>query len=520
MDSAKNDALRDAEERYRALFDVLDDGYCLIQLLFDASGRAVDYRFLEANPSFEEHTGLRNALGRTVRELVPDLDESWFRLYGNVALTGEKVRFENHAPAMGRWFDVSATRVGAPEDRLVALFFKNVTEQKRAEAERERLHRELEASRNRLHSLFENAPALVASLRGPEHVFEMVNPLYRRLVGMERKLIGRTVREAFPEILEQGFLERLDAVYGTGEPFIGREVPLQLDRDGGGKMEHVFLNFVYQPHRDAEGQIIGIDAFGFEVTAEVEGRKRAEALARQLRENEAQRQRHADFEQQLIGIVSHDLRNPINAITLSAATLLRRPDLDERQRKPIGRILNSADRATRMIRDLLDFTRARLVGGLVVTPRPMDFHAFAEQVVDEVQVTQASRRIHVEQQGDGWGVWDSDRMAQVLDNLLSNALHYSPPESTVVVRTRGEPDAVMLEVHNDGEPIPADTLPRLFQPMQRGTSLSNTTSRSVGLGLYIVDQVVRAHGGDIQVRSTAEEGTTFTVRLPRKAPSP
>ncbi len=137
---AHAEALRRGEERYRTLFESIDDGFCLMQLLFDADDRPIDYRFLETNAAFEVHTGLKNALGRTARELVPDLDASWFELYGRVALTGETTRFENHAPAMGgRWFDVYASRVGPPELRQVALVFKDVTRQKAAEAERERL---------------------------------------------------------------------------------------------------------------------------------------------------------------------------------------------------------------------------------------------------------------------------------------------------------------------------------------------------------------------------------------------
>jgi PAS domain S-box-containing protein len=137
--SAAEAALRASEERYRTLFDSIDDGFCLMQMLVDDQGRTVDYRFLEANQAFESQTGLVNALGKTARELVPDLDDSWFELYGRVAATGEPARFENHAPAMNRWFDVYANRVGRPEQRYVALVFKDITERKRIERERERL---------------------------------------------------------------------------------------------------------------------------------------------------------------------------------------------------------------------------------------------------------------------------------------------------------------------------------------------------------------------------------------------
>ena len=134
------DALRASEERYRTLFETIDDGFCIMEMSVDAQGQTVDYRFLQTNGAFEVHTGLQNAVGKTARELVPDLDPSWFQLYGQVAATGEPVRFENQAPAMdGRWFDVYASRVGRPEQRYVALVFKDVTARKRSEAERDLL---------------------------------------------------------------------------------------------------------------------------------------------------------------------------------------------------------------------------------------------------------------------------------------------------------------------------------------------------------------------------------------------
>ncbi|WP_434417973.1 hybrid sensor histidine kinase/response regulator [Nannocystis pusilla] len=132
-------ALRASEERYRRLFASIDDAYCLLQMILDDNGQTVDYRFLEANSAFETHTGLVGAVGKTARELVPDLDDSWFRLYGRVAETGETAKFENHAPAMNRWFEVYATRVGPAELRQVALVFKDVSERKRIEAHRAEL---------------------------------------------------------------------------------------------------------------------------------------------------------------------------------------------------------------------------------------------------------------------------------------------------------------------------------------------------------------------------------------------
>jgi signal transduction histidine kinase len=241
-----------------------------------------------------------------------------------------------------------------------------------------------------------------------------------------------------------------------------------------------------------------------------EAREKAE---RRLAE-ERLRQR-AEFEQQLLGIVSHDLRNPLNAIVLGAATLLKREGLDEKSTQSVRRILRSADRATRMIRDLLDFTQVRLGGGIPVQVTPLDLSVHAEQVLEDLEHTHPEHRLKFTQEGDTRGEWDPDRIAQVITNLVGNALKYSPPGSPVAVRTRGEGDTVIFEVHNHGEPIAAELLPALFKPLSRGAGKVDMETRSIGLGLYIVESIVRAHGGSIEVRSTVEEGTWFTVRLPR-----
>ncbi|WP_073559010.1 PAS domain-containing protein [Archangium sp. Cb G35] len=218
----------------------------------------------------------------------------------------------------------------------------------------------------------------------------------------------------------------------------------------------------------------------------------------------------------VVAIVSHDLRTPLNAISLSATSLLNREGVDERTSKAATRIRAAADRASRMIRDLLDFNQARM-RGLPVHCGPLDFHAHVLRVVREVRVAHPDRYIGFHASGEGQGQWDGDRLAQVVTNLVGNAIQHSPEGSSVRVSTRSEGSSVLLEVHNEnaGHSIPPEVLSHLFEPYRRGAE-AGAGQGSLGLGLFITQEIVHAHDGSIHVHSTPEEGTTFTVRLPRQ----
>lgn len=219
----------------------------------------------------------------------------------------------------------------------------------------------------------------------------------------------------------------------------------------------------------------------------------------------------------VVAVVSHDLRNPLNAITLSTATLARQGGLDERTARTVARIDAAAQRANRLIRDLLDFTQAR-VGGIPLNSQPSNIHVIARQVAEEFRSAHPGRSIHLLAHGEGQGQWDPDRLAQVLANLLGNALQHSPTDTLVRLETRGEGGEVLIVIHNQGAPIAPELLPVLFEPFRRGREAHGKgESGSLGLGLFITRQIVEAHQGQIEVSSTVEEGTTFTVRLPRQS---
>jgi signal transduction histidine kinase len=226
-----------------------------------------------------------------------------------------------------------------------------------------------------------------------------------------------------------------------------------------------------------------------------------------------QEQQAVRIRDDLVAVVSHDLRNPISAISMSASVMLKREGLTDWQARGLSRIYSAADRALRMIRDLLDSTQAR-VGGIPVSPRLLDLHGLARHVVEEVQLAHPERHILFQTRGDAHGAWDADRMAQVITNLVGNAVQHSPAHSVVRVETRGLEAEIQLSVHNEGMPIPAEELSTLFEPFRRGKGATGAPG-SVGLGLFIIRRIVEAHGGVIEVCSEAGEGTLFRARFPR-----
>jgi PAS domain S-box-containing protein len=380
----------------------------------------------------------------------------------------------------------------------------------------------LQIERANLQRLFEQAPGFMAFLSGPTHVFEIANAGYYQLVG-HREIIGKTLAEALPELENQLFIQLLDDVFTTGKPFVGTGMRALLQQEPGAPLSEVFLNFSYQPIVDPSNRTTGILVLGHDITRQkIQEVERAALFERERAaraEAEAARDelhRRAEFDKQLIGIVSHDLRNPMNAIGIATSLLLKRGQLDEQGVRVVKRIMSSSDRAVRLIQDFLDFTQARVMGRIPMTPKPANIRELARQVFDEVLLTQPSRKGTIVHDGEADGMWDPDRLAQVIGNLLSNAFQHSPPSSTVCLTTRGDQDGVTIDVHNEGTPISPDDLARLFEPFERGTDAS-ASGRSIGLGLYISRQIIEAHGGTIEVRSVEGEGTRFRVSLPRSA---
>ncbi|MBV9468453.1 MAG: PAS domain S-box protein [Abitibacteriaceae bacterium] len=494
--------LHASQERYRTLFNSIDEGFCIIQMIFDENDKVVDWRFLEVNPAFEKHNGLVDAVGKTARELLPNLEEYWFETYGKVALTGTATRFAAGSEAMNRWFDVYAFRVGASEERKVAVLFNNITQRKRGEAERENLLKALEVERAKLAYLFNKAPAFVATLRGPEHVFELTNPSYLQLIG-HRQVVGKTVRESLPEIEGQGFFELLDKVFRTGEPFNGREVSVQLQREPDGPLEERFVDFVYQPTFEADEAVGGIFVHGVDITEQVQARREAETANR--------------MKDEFLATISHELRTPLNAI-LGWSRMLGDSRLGETERaQAIEAIQRNAHLQTQLIEDLLDVSRI-ITGKLRLEARPTDLSAVVEAAVESVLPAAQAKDIRLQRvldSGTNLVSGDPNRLQQVVWNLLSNAIKFTPKGGRVQVRLERVNSHIEIIVTDSGQGISPQVLPYVFDRFRQADSAMTRQHGGLGLGLAIVRHLVELHGGTVEAESAGEgQGATFTVRLP------
>jgi signal transduction histidine kinase len=220
-----------------------------------------------------------------------------------------------------------------------------------------------------------------------------------------------------------------------------------------------------------------------------------------------------------LAMLGHDLRTPIGAIMTSAKFMVETKELPEPHLTLTTRIVSSSLRMNRMIGALLDFTRSRLGGGIPITRAPMNMGKAVHDVVNEIAAAQPDRKIEIDARGSLKGEWDCERMTQVLTNLMGNALEHGSDRTSVKVGVQGDEKEVIVAIHNRGPAIPPEQLDGIFSAMKRKETAVDTAggaSEHLGLGLYIADQIVRAHKGRIDVESSEENGTTFTVHVPRR----
>jgi PAS domain S-box-containing protein len=395
---------------------------------------------------------------------------------------------------------------------------QDITGRKEIEEEREKLLHALNFERSRLTAVFEKAPALIAITRGPEHVFEMANPRYRRLVG-NRELIGKTVRAALPDLAEQGMDEQLDSVYRSGEPYFERDRKFILQHEPGGETFEHYLDFTLQPLLEPTGAVRGLLLHAVDVTdhreAVSELTRAREELEQRVEERTADLQTlNAELESFNYS-VSHDLRAPLRGIDGFSQLLLEEygDKLDETARHYLQRIHASAARMDYLINDLLNLSQ------LAHAPRRrqvVDLSALARAMIEELSVASPERKVTVSIQEQLETIGDKNLLGLGLENLLGNAWKFTrqAEDAHIEFGAIREGQETVYFVRDNGAGFDMRYAARLFEAFQRVHSPEEFDGS--GIGLAIVQRVITELGGRVWAEGEPGRGATFYFTLPRE----
>jgi signal transduction histidine kinase len=455
----------------------------------------------------------------------PDVD--------GVRRTGEATWHEDQLVPIERngrtedvWWTYSYSAVRDDDGTVagVLVVVQETTRRVKLLAERQRLLNALEVESARLMEVFRRAPSFIVAFRGPELRYEFVNEAYYQLVG-HRDILGKPLFEALPEMRDQGFAELLTAVRETGEPWVGRETPVLLQRLSGAPLETRYLDMVFQPLVDPDGSRSGVVAHGSDVTEQVVARRDVERLLaeseaaradaeRARRDAEAANRAKSDF----LAVMSHELRTPLNAIGGYTELLemgIHGP-ITEAQRASLNRIQQSQRHLLGLINEVLNHTRIE-AGGLRYTLEDvaLDTALVAASALIMPQLTAKGLAYNLDECAPSpLATADPEKLRQILLNLLTNAIKFTPSGGRISVSCGVKGEAAEIAVADTGIGVPPDKLASIFEPFVQVNQLLTRPHEGVGLGLAISRELARGMGGDLTASSTPGKGSVFTLTLP------
>lgn len=530
-------ALRRSEERYRSLFTSIDEGFCVVEVLFDDGGTPCDYRFVEVNPSFEQQTGVVAATGKTARELAPDLESHWFEVYGRVARTGEPTRFQSEAKAMQRWFDVFAFRVEDGDGPKVAILFNDITERKREERRRAfllRLADELGPLGDPAAIEGKAAELLRAELAAAWCFYAEYEDDGRTAVihhdavrpGLP-SLAGRHDLSDLPEYVEvvrQG--EMIDvpdfAQYGLfSRRVVERYAPigvrsmLGLPLVKNGRLVAQLSLHDTQPRAWSQDDHALVRDVAERTWSATERARAEQLLAGELTKQREAEQRKDEF----LAVLGHELRNPLAPISTGLHLLDRARQNPGLLDSVVPMMHRQVAHLTRLVSDLLDISRVSR-GRVELRRAPLDLNDAVESAVEQVQSLVTSSRhglvLSLSQHPLRLQA-DVERLTQVIANLLTNAAKYTNPGGTIEITTTADKHDAVLRVADTGFGIPSERLEDIFEMFVQVPEHRQLDGGAggLGIGLALARQLVSMHGGTIEARSSGlGQGSQFVVRLP------
>jgi PAS domain S-box-containing protein len=412
-----------------------------------------------------------------------------------------------------RWLQARGIVIKDSDGRPVQMIGANfdVTDRKRLELERERLLGDMRAQGEQLKMLYQHTPLPITVIEGDELRYTMVNDGYRALVGCDP--LGRPLLEAFPQLAGTRIYELIRKVYTTGEPISVADESMPMRR-ADGTFEERWFTVSWSALRAPDGRVRGVLSVGYDVTAQVQARRALE----HAREAAEEANRAKD---EFLALLGHELRNPLAPI-LTALQLIKMRGNDPFAREHLV-IDRQVQHVTRLVDDLLDVSRVTR-GKVTLSLRTVELATIVHKAVEiATPILEKNRQVFicdVPERGLPVDV-DPIRIAQVLSNLLTNAAKYSPPGSRVTLRAHREGDEIVAAVEDTGHGIEAELLPRIFEPFVQSRESPGRSPGGLGLGLTVVRNLVKQHGGRVVVESAGPgRGSTFTVRLPRSRGAP
>ena len=413
---------------------------------------------------------------------------------------------ERNGFAEETWFTWSYSPIYGEDGRIDGLFCACTEETARvlAERERDKLIRDAQSTAATLQAWFDNAPGFVALLRGPDHVFEMVNGAYYQLVG-HREVVGKTLRQALPEVIGQGFPELLDEVRRSGQPFVGRSIQVLLQTRPDTPLAERFLDLVYQPVLDAAGTVVGIFAQGHDVTDQV-------SATAALRETHRRKD-------EFIAVLAHELRNPLAPIRQAAhLARLTAPEEAERRTRALDIIERQVRQMALLIDDLLDVSRISQ-GKLQLRRERTDLASVIDIALESAMpaVTAKNHSLTFRVPGDPVSLdVDPGRIAQAISNLLTNAAKYTDAGGAIHVEAMAEQESVRIAVRDNGIGLSEEDQARVFSMFSQVQTVLDRSEGGLGIGLALTRGLVELHEGRIEVRSPGRgRGSEFVITLPR-----
>ena len=366
--------------------------------------------------------------------------------------------------------------------------------------------RRLTAERERFAQLFEQAPTFMTVVRGPTHVFELANPGYMRLIG-HRPVVGRTVAEVLPEVVEQGYLDLLDKVYASGNAFLASASPYSMQIEPGGPVVTRYLDFVYQPIKNADGSVSGIFVEGVDVT----DRALADAALR-----DADRRKD-----EFLAMLAHELRNPLAPIRTAAEVISRRATDDVLAQRAAEVVRRQTTHLTRIVDDLLDVSRIS-TGHIVLKRETLLLSEVIDHAVETVAPLWREKQHEISMVASLEPLYvsgDLARLVQSLSNVMTNAAKYTQAGGKIGIQVTGSADAVKVAISDNGAGISPEFMPSIFDLFAQADRTLDRSQGGLGIGLSVVKKLVEMHGGTISARSAGLGcGSVFEITLPRAAP--